>query len=101
MGKRLSLILGDVDERVLEPFITAGTGEHEVLRIWADSHGLRPVESEAAAIRAVLHAGLEALRDDVLEHAYSELATTFNDPESQPDRRAARDRYAARSDAAL
>ena len=100
MAKRLSLILGDEDQRRIGPFIEAGTGEHEVLQRWAAAHGFRSIDSEAAAIRAVLQAGVEALRDDVLDGAYAELAHTFNAPEQRAERRAARKRYADRADRA-
>ena len=98
MTKRLSLILGDEDERRLGPFIEAGTGEHRALQRWAAAKGLRSIDSEAAALRAVLQAGLEALRDDVLDSGYAELAETYNAAGHRAERRTARERYAERSD---
>lgn len=101
MTKRLSLILGEGDQLQLEPFIQAGTGPHQVLQRWADAHGVGSVNSEAAAIRALLHAGVEALRDDVLDEGYAELAQVYNGVEEHDERRSARDRYVARTEATL
>jgi|GEM_PF-902247 len=101
MTKRLSLILGEGDQLQLEPFIQAGTGPHQVLQRWADAHGVGSVNSEAAAIRALLHAGVEALRDDVLDEGYAELAQVYNGVEENDERRSARDRYVARTEATL
>jgi hypothetical protein len=101
MSKRVSLILGDADEQAIEPFIRAGSGQYEVLRQWAARRGDLAVKSEASALRALLQAGVEALRDEVLDAAYAELATTFHGQAERSERRAARDRYAARTDASL
>lgn len=106
MTKRLSLILGDGDQQRLEPFIQAGSGQHRVLQRWAQAHGAGSVNSEAAAIRALLQAGVEALLDDVLEEGYAELAKAYNnvqgrDSEERDERRTARDRYVARTEATL
>lgn len=99
MTKRLSLILGDSDQLQLEPFIRAGTGQHQVLQRWAADHGVGPVNSEAGAIRALLQAGVEALRDDVLDDGYAELAQVFTGTEERDERRVARDRYVAGTEA--
>jgi hypothetical protein len=98
MTKRLSLILGEGDQLQLEPFIQAGTGQHKVLQRWATEHGVGAVNSEAAAIRALLQAGAEALRDDVLDEGYTELAQTYSGAEVRDERRTARDRYVARTE---
>lgn len=98
MTKRLSLILGGTDESVLEPFIRSGTGQHRVLQRWAAEHGVGNVNSEAAAIRALLQAGADALRDEVLDDGYAELAQVYDGTE-EDERRAARDRYVARTEA--
>lgn len=101
MTKRLSLILGEGDQLRLEPFIRAGTDQNQVLQRWAAEHGVGAVNSEAAAIRALLQAGVEALRDDVLDKGYAELAQVYNGAEDRDERRAARDRYVARTEAAV
>jgi len=99
MTKRLSLILGETDESVLEPFIRSGTGQHRVLQRWAAEHGVGNVNSEAAAIRALLQAGADALRDEVLDDGYAELAQVYDGTKAGDERRAARDRYVARTEA--
>lgn len=101
MTKRLSLILGDGDQQLLEPFIRAGSGQHQVLQRWAAAHGAGSVNSEAAAIRALLQVGTAALRDDMLDEGYAELAQVYNSGQERDERRSATDRYAARTEAAL
>lgn len=99
MTKRLSLILGEGDQLTLEPFIRPGTDQHQVLQRWATEHGVGSVNSEAAAIRALLQAGADALRDDVLDAGYAELAQVYEGTEERDERRTARDRYVARTEA--
>ncbi|MGI8722730.1 MAG: hypothetical protein ACR2JG_10930 [Geodermatophilaceae bacterium] len=101
MTKRLSLILGEGDQRELEPFIQVGTGQHQVLTRWAAEHGAGAVNSEAGAIRALLQAGVLALRDDVLDEGYAELAQIYGGAEERAERRANRERYLARTEATL
>lgn len=101
MSKRLSLILGEGDQSTIQPFIQAGTEHHNALRRWAEAHGAGGVNSEAAALRVLLQAGAIALQDDVLDAGYAELAQVFSGQEERAERRTARDRYAARTDAAL
>ena len=98
MTRRLSLILGDADERALAAFVSAGTQEHEALQRWADEHDTGAVKSEAGALRALLHAGMATLSDEVLDMGYAELALTYSDADSHAERREARRRYAARTD---
>jgi len=99
MSKRVSLILGDADERAIAPFIRSGTDQHEVLREWAARHGDMSVRSEAGALRVLLQVAVDALRDEVLDAGYAELAATFHGKAERVERRAARERYAARTDA--
>jgi hypothetical protein len=101
MSKRLSLILGESDQSTIEPFTRAGTEHFEALRRWAEAHGTGTVNSEAAALRALLQAGAIALQDDVLDSGYAELAEVFSGEEERTERRGARDRYTARTDATL
>lgn len=96
MTRRLSLILGDADQEQLAPFIRPGTEHHQVLQRWAATHGGDTVNSEAAALRTLLQAGADALRDDVLDAGYADLAGTYNTGSADADRRSARDRYVAR-----
>ncbi len=101
MTKRLSLILGESDQAVLQPFIRPGTDQHRVLQRWAAEHGVGSVNSEAAAIRALLQAGADALHDDVLEPGYAELAQMYEGIEERDERRSARSNYVARTEATV
>ena|SRR5438445_1146211 len=99
MGKRLSLILADSDEALVQPFTLPGTEQHQALREWAAQRGISSVESDAAALRALLRAGAEALTEAALDIAYAQLAVTYNaEPHAAEERRAARDRYIARTE---
>ena len=99
MSKRVSLILGDSDEAAIGPYLEEGSPSFDVLRRWASEHNLaNDIESEAAALRALLRAGAEALRERVLDEGYAQLATEFNTEASNVERRAPRDRYARRTD---
>ena len=94
----MSLILGEGDHLTLEPFIRPGTSQHQVLQHWAAEHGVGAVNSEAAAIRALLAAGADALADEVLDAGYAELAQVYGRVEERDERRSARDRYMARTE---
>ena len=99
MAKRLSLILGDQEQRQLEPFVSPGTRQREVLQRWMADRGEGPVRSEAAVIRALLRAGVESLSDDVLDVGYAQLAASYDNDGKQDERLVARDRYVERTDA--
>jgi hypothetical protein len=101
MSKRVSLILKDADEAVIAPYLDEGSASSEALRRWANQRGGSDIKSEAAALRALLQAGAEALRDNVLDAGYAQLAEEFDTASAHADRRAARDRYAARTEARL
>lgn len=101
MSKRLSLILGDAEQEQLDPYIHAGTDQHQVLQRWAAEHGVRSVTSEAAAIRVLLRAGQEALRADAVEAGYAELAKTYSGSTESDERRSARERYVKRTEPSM
>jgi hypothetical protein len=101
MNKRVSLILKDADEAVIAPYLDEGSASFEALRRWARHRGGSDIKSEAAALRALLQAGAEALRDHVLDTGYAQLAEEFNTESAHAERRAARDRYTARREARL
>ncbi|MEM6107421.1 hypothetical protein AAHS21_14435 [Mycobacterium sp. 050272] len=101
MSKRVSLILKDADEAIIAPYLTEGSASFQVLRQWANKHGENDIKSEAAALRALLQAGAEALREQVLDTGYAQLAEEFNSEPAHTERRAARDRYARRTEANL
>lgn len=94
MSKRVSLILGDLDEIVIGPYLDQGSQAFEVLRRWADDHDITDdIKSEAAALRVLLQAGAESLKEQVLDIGYSQLATEFNSDASNGERRTARARH--------
>lgn len=99
MGKRVSLILKDADEAVIAPYLDEQSASFEVLRQWASQRGEGDIKSEAGALRALLQAGAEALRERVLDAGYAHLAAEFNSEPSNAERRAARDRYTRRTEA--
>jgi len=95
----VSLILRDSDEAKIGPYLDEGSPAFEVLRRWASEHDVADnIKSEAAALRALLQAGAEALRERVLDAGYARLATEFSTEPSNVERRAARDRYAHRTE---
>lgn len=96
--KRLSLILADRDRDELAPFVEAGTEHNEVLQRWAATHGADPVRSEAAALRVLLRVGVEALRDEVLDAGYRDLAASFHDRDQRDERLTARHEYTQHTD---
>ena len=101
MSKRVSLILGDSDEAVIAPYLNQGSPAFEVLRHWASQHDVADdIKSEAAALRALLQAGAEALQEHVLDVGYAQLATEFNSESANAERRAARNRHERRRPAA-
>jgi vancomycin resistance protein YoaR len=101
MSKRVSLILKDADEAAIAPYLSEGSASFEVLRQWASQRGESDIKSEASALRALLQAGAESLRERVLDAGYAQLATEFNSEPARTERRAARDRYARRTEAGL
>lgn len=99
MSKRVSLILGPSDEATIGPYLDQQSPAFEVLRHWANEHDVADdIKSEAAALRALLQAGAEALKEHVLDVGYAQLATEFNTEPSSAERRSARDRYARRTE---
>lgn len=99
MSKRVSLILSDSDEAQIGPYLDKVSPAVEVLSRWANEHDASgDIKSEAAALRALLQAGAEALKEHVLDVDYAQLATEFNTEPSSVGRRAARDDYARRTE---
>ena len=97
MSKRVSLILKESDEAAIGPYLDEGSASFEALREWARRRGAGEITSEAAALRALLTAGAEALREAVLDAGYRDLAAEFHSPAASAERRRARGRYAAGS----
>lgn len=101
MSKRLSLILKDADEALIASYLDAATAEFDMLRQWAELRGQTGIKTEAAALRALLQAGVEAVRNHALESGYAQLAEEFNAEPAHAERRVARDRYTERTEARL
>jgi len=95
--------LKDADEAMIAPYLSEGSPAFEVLRRWASQRdqGDSDIKSEASALRTLLQAGAEALREHVLDAGYATLAAEFNSEAAHDKRRAARDRYARRTDGQL
>ncbi|SKK32330.1 hypothetical protein [Mycobacteroides abscessus] len=101
MSKRLSLILKDADEAVIAPYLDAATAEFDMLRQWAELRGQTGIKNDATALRALLQAGVETVRNHALESGYAQLAEEFNAEPAQAERRVARARYTERTEARL
>jgi len=99
MTKRLSVTLETEDERLISAFASAGSHESVAQRAWAEHRGIdaRAATSEAALLRLLLRAGAEALREQVLDSAYAQLAVEVDLNDSN-DSRVARDRYVKRTE---
>ncbi|SEB18035.1 MULTISPECIES: hypothetical protein [unclassified Mycobacterium] len=79
MSKRVSLTLGDSDMAKIGPYLVEGSAAFEALSRWASENNVADdIKSEAAALRALLRAGAEALGERVLDVGYAQLATEFN-----------------------
>jgi hypothetical protein len=92
MTKRLSLSFGEAERAELDPYTRPGTSQHAALQAWAKSHGTGSVTTAAGALRAVIQAGIAAIREDYLDAGYRQLAESPAWTEGSADRRAARDR---------
>jgi hypothetical protein len=99
MTKRMSVSLDVEDEQIVRAFAAPGTAESAALADWASMHGLDPARlgSEASVLRALVRAGADRLREQVLDTGYAALAIETTGDE-HADTRAARDRYVARTE---
>jgi hypothetical protein len=99
MPRRLSVTLEPEDEALVERFASAGTPENDALKAWASGQGLRveQVKSDAALLRLLLRVGAESLQESILEVGYAALAESMT-TEEHDETRAARRRYADRTD---
>ncbi len=98
MAKRLSLTLDDQDERLLTAYTRGDSPERSALEAWAAERdrALSESASEAAVIRMLIRAGMEALQDRTLERGYSELAEVMR--AGAEESRAARERHVSRAE---
>lgn len=101
MSKRVSLILKDADEAVIAPYLDKDSDAFDMLKQWAEQRGQVGIKTEAAALRALLQAGIETVRNQALDNGYAQLAEEFNAEPAHIERRAARDRYTERTEGRL
>jgi predicted kinase len=92
-GKRITVTLEGAEQAALSTFADPQRMEHAVLEAWANERGLPLKSSEAAIVRVLLRAGVEALMDKALERGYAHLAEAQHADE---DRRAERQSRRAR-----
>lgn len=87
------------DEQAVSTFTEAQTREHAALVEWVTARetGRGRLTSEAAVVRALLRAGVEALRERALEAGYADLVASRTEDEAGQTR-AARDRYVDRTE---
>ncbi|KAA2266109.1 hypothetical protein F0L68_03040 [Solihabitans fulvus] len=97
MSRRATFTLEESDEAAVSAFADPERAEHSALVAWAAEHGMQVGSSDAAVIRALLRAGAEALREQVLEQGYAQLAASRTDEETD-ERRTLRARYVERTD---
>jgi hypothetical protein len=96
-AKRVSVTLDGLDQQAIAAFIDPGRPEYAALQSWAIQHGLSVRDdSEAALLRALVRAGVQALRLSALEQGYERLAASRSD--DQDERRAVRDRAVGRAE---
>ena len=100
MARRTTVTFEDHDERVIASVSNPDRAEWAALVDAAAEKGiiLKPGASEAAIIRALVHAGADALRERALERGYAELANLWPDVHDAAETRERRRRYAHRVD---
>ncbi|MGH3889487.1 MAG: hypothetical protein ACRDSZ_23485 [Pseudonocardiaceae bacterium] len=98
MTKRTTVTFDDHDQGVIASASNPDRAEWAVLVEAAAAKGitLKPGASEAAIIRALVHAGADALRERALERGYAELADLWPDVHDAAETRERRRRYAHR-----
>jgi hypothetical protein len=100
MTKRTAVTFDDLDQGAIASVSNPDRAEWAVLVEAAAEKGitLKPGASEAAIIRALAHAGADALRERVRERGYAELAGLWPDVHAAAETRKRRRRYAHRVD---
>ena len=104
MSRRLSVSLGDDDDRLLSRFSHQGSAEQRALQAWAERHDLEHhlatgSGKTASVLRLLVRAGVEALEEDVLDTGYAQLAAELGS-EHEAETKAARHRHLRRVEAA-
>lgn len=100
MAKRTTVTFDDHDEAIIASVSDPARAEWSALVETAAEKGitLKPGVSEAAIIRALVHAGADALRERALERGYAKLADLWPDVHDVAETRERRRRYAHRVD---
>jgi hypothetical protein len=100
MTKRTTVTFDDRDEAAIASVSDPERAEWALLVQVAAEAGitLKPGGSEAAIIRILLHAGVDALRERALERGYAELADLWPEVHDAAETRERRRRYAQRVD---
>lgn len=100
MVKRTTVTFDDQDQRAIASVSNPDGPEWAALVEAAATMGitLKRGASEAAIIRALVHAGANALRERALERGYAELADLWPEVHDAAETRERRRRYAHRVD---
>ena len=101
MSRRTTVTLTDREESALAIFEDKSRAEWTLLQMIAAEHGLDLTESssEATIMRVLMAAGLQQLRDRVLDRGYAHMAELYEqDEDLKAERREFLRRYADRVD---
>ena len=100
MAKRTTVTFDDHDQEAIASVSSPDRAEWAALVEAAAEKGitLKPGASEATIIRALVHAGADALRERALERGYTELADLWPEVHDTAETRERRRRYAHRVD---
>lgn len=97
--KRITVTLEGAEQDALSAFADPERTEHAALAAWAQERGLPLKGSEAAIVRALVRAGVEALQEKALELGYTRLAAELAANEDrQAERKLRRERRASRNE---
>jgi hypothetical protein len=100
MPRRTTVTFDERDQGVIDSISDPDRAEWAALVETAAAKGitLKPGASEAAIIRALIHAAADALQERALERGYAELAELWPDVHDSAEIRERRRRYAERVD---
>lgn len=100
MAKRTTVTFDEHDQGAIASVSNPERAEWAALVEAAAEKGitLKPGASEASIIRALVHAGADALRERALERGYAKLAQLWPDVHDAAETRERRRRYAHRVD---
>lgn len=99
MARRITITFDDRDQEVIASISNPDRAEWAALVEAAAAKGiiLKPGASQAAIIRALVHAGADALRERALERGYAELADLWPELHDDAESHERRRRYADRA----